>query len=42
MRQELTFEHGTLFLSLIIIIMALQPYVEPWPPFQFVEPTHSR
>jgi hypothetical protein len=25
-----------------IIIMALQPFVGPWPPFQFLDPIHSR
>jgi hypothetical protein len=25
-----------------IIIMALQPFVEPWPLFQFIDPIHSR
>jgi hypothetical protein len=26
---------------IIIIIMALQPFVEPWPLFQFLDPMHS-
>jgi hypothetical protein len=26
---------------IIITIMALQPYVEPWPLFQFLDPIHS-
>jgi hypothetical protein len=31
-----------LFTSIIIIIiMALQPFVGPWPPFQFPDPIHS-
>jgi hypothetical protein len=29
-------------LTEIIIIMALQPFVGPWPIFQFLDPTHSR
>jgi hypothetical protein len=27
---------------IIIIIMALHPFVEPWPLFQFLNPIHSR
>jgi hypothetical protein len=26
---------------IIIIIMALQPFIGPWPPFQFLDPIHS-
>jgi hypothetical protein len=26
----------------IIFIMALQPFVGPWPLFQFLDPIHSR
>jgi hypothetical protein len=28
--------------SYIIIIMALHPFVRPWPLFQFRDPIHSR
>jgi hypothetical protein len=27
---------------MIIMIMALQPFVGPWPLFQFLDPTHVR
>jgi hypothetical protein len=27
---------------IIIIIMALQPFLGPWPLFQFLDPIHSR
>jgi hypothetical protein len=31
-----------IIIIIIIIIMALQPFVESWPLFQFLHPVHSR
>jgi hypothetical protein len=43
--QLISCEVGTEFFIIIIIItiiMALQPFVGPWPLFQFLDPIHSR
>jgi hypothetical protein len=31
-----------IIIIIIIIIMDLQPFVGPWPLFQFLDPVHSR
>jgi hypothetical protein len=29
-------------LVVVVVIIALQAFVGPWPPFQFLDPIHSR
>jgi hypothetical protein len=34
--------YGAVSIIIIIIIMVLWPFFGPWPPFEFLDPIHSR
>jgi hypothetical protein len=36
------FNNKRIIIVVVIIIMALQPFIGPWPLFQFLDPIHSR